>query len=505
MAWRPSIVLFALLGIVTGGLLATPPIASAQLSAPSLNNSSNGNETVAGSASAASRERLSSLSQISSPAGAFTTQYTSLISTDSDGGGAGSGVESIGSDYQIDFTATAPGAYTLTITTSISGDMHLVNDGTSASADIGTISGTQSGGSVVTGSLDIADPGGISGSGGIDAPFSDGSSATVFGISNGAPIAHNLHFVFTQIVTSAATGGDEAAIRLGQASTIGTETAGDYPGSPARTQADDGHFVTVTFTSLCGNSTIDSGPSYTEQCDEGPLNGQPGSCCNLDCTLMTDGTPCDDAEVCTNGDVCQSGACVPGPAQVCPLCQTCVSGGGCQNGPKPVCRTTVQPLQAKLLIKDKTPNIGSNQVQFKWNKGEATGVADFGAPTTTDDYALCIFAPGLVMKLDAPAGGNCPVSGTKACWKTLSIKGFAYKDSERTPNGADKVVLKAGLEGKAKTQFKGKGANLPALPLPLSLPATVQLQGENGACFEGVFSTTGLQLGTGTQFKGKAD
>jgi len=226
MAWRPSIVLFALLGIVTGGLLATPPIASAQLSAPSLNNSSNGNETVAGSASAASRERLSSLSQISSPAGAFTTQYTSLISTDSDGGGAGSGVESIGSDYQIDFTATAPGAYTLTITTSISGDMHLVNDGTSASADIGTISGTQSGGSVVTGSLDIADPGGISGSGGIDAPFSDGSSATVFGISNGAPIAHNLHFVFTQIVTSAATGGDEAAIRLGQASTIGTETAG---------------------------------------------------------------------------------------------------------------------------------------------------------------------------------------------------------------------------------------------------------------------------------------
>jgi len=78
-------------------------------------------------------------------------------------------------------------------------------------------------------------------------------------------------------------------------------------------------------------------------------------------------------------------------------------------------------------------------------------------------------------------------------------------DSERTPNGADKVVLKAGLEGKAKTQFKGKGANLPALPLPLSLPATVQLQGENGACFEGVFSTTGLQLGTGTQFKGKAD
>ena len=206
-------------------------------------------------------------STISSPAGSFTTQYTSLVSTDSDGAGAGSGVESIGSDYQVDFMATAPGAYVLTITTSISGDMHLVNDGSSASADIGPITGTETGGNVVTGTFDIADPGSVSASGGVDATFNDGSSATVFGVSNGSPVAHNLHFVFTQIVTSAAAGGDEAAIRLGQASTLGTETAGDYPGSPARTQSDDGHFVTVTLTSLCGNGNIDSGPSYTEQCD----------------------------------------------------------------------------------------------------------------------------------------------------------------------------------------------------------------------------------------------
>src|SRR4030095_16752164 len=126
-------------------LLVAPTIASAQLSAPILTNSSNANESVAGTPAAASRERLSFLDLPSSPSGSFfSTHYTSLISTDSDGAGAGSGVESIGSDYQIDFTATAPGAYTLTITTSISGDMHLVNDGTGASADIGTIRGTQS-------------------------------------------------------------------------------------------------------------------------------------------------------------------------------------------------------------------------------------------------------------------------------------------------------------------------------------------------------------------------
>jgi len=54
-------------------------------------------------------------------------------------------------------------------------------------------------------------------------------------------------------------------------------------------------------------------------------------------------------------------------------------------------------------------------------------------------------------------------------------------------------------------QLKGKGPNLPTLPLPLALPATVQLQSENGTCFEGVFSSAGQQLNDVTQLKGKAD
>jgi hypothetical protein len=503
MTYRRSHFISLALAGITGLVLAGASTARAQLSFPALTNSSNPDEAIAGTASAASRERKSFLEVLSSPAGSFVTRYSSLISTDSDGAGAGAGLESIGSDYQIDFTATAPGAYVLTVTTSLSGDMHLVNDGSSASADVGPVSGFSTGGTFTSGSFDIADPGIISGSGGGSNPMSDGSSATVFGVSNGSAVPHNLHFVFTQIVTSAAGGGDEAAVRLGINSTIGTETAGDYPGSPARTQSDDGHFVTVSITSLCGNSVLDSGPSYTEQCDDGVNNGQPGSCCAADCTFVTDGSPCDDGDVCTTPDTCQSGACTSGPPQTCPLCQTCDGGSGCVIGPKPSCKLTTAPLQAKFQIKDKTPDT-SDQVQFKWNKGMATGVAEFGSPTTTDDYALCVFNPSnaLVLQLDAPAGGVC---NTSQCWKTLSIKGFAYKDSLRTPNGVDKVVLKAGLSSKAKVQLKGKGPNLPALPLPLSLPATVQLQSENGTCFEGVFSSFGQQLNDTAQFKGKAD
>lgn len=476
--------------------------ARAQLSVPTLTNSSNPNEVVPGTASTPSRERQSFVEvDISSPAAAFTTRYTSLVTVDGDGAGASAGVESLASDYQIDFTVTVPGAYTLTVNTSISGDMHLVNDGASATADVSAVSGTSSGGTVTAGSLDLADPGSISASTGAAVGIADAGSATIFGLSNGAAVPHNLHFAFTQIVTSSSAGGDEAAVRLGIGSSVATETAGDYPGSPARVQADDGHFVTVTLTSLCGNGTIDTGPSYVEDCDTGPGNGQPGSCCAANCTFVTDGTPCSDGNVCTSGDSCQSGVCTSGPPQSCPLCQTCDGNNGCVIGPRQECKLTTAPLQAKLQIKDRTPDT-SDLVQFKWNKGVQTGVNEFGAPNTTDDYALCIFNPGLALKLDAPADGVC---GTSQCWKVINIKGYSYKDADRTPNGVDKIVLKAGLSAKAKVQLKGKGPNLPALPLPLTLPAIVQLQSENGTCFEGVFSASGQQLNDATQFKGKAD
>jgi hypothetical protein len=501
---RQDRVSLVVLAAVAGLVLAPASPSLAQLiTSPTLTNSSNADESVAGTASAPSRERKSFLEVLSSsPSGGFVTRYSSQLSVDGDGAGAGSGVESLSSDYQLDFTATAPGAYILTVTTGLSGDMHLVNDGpNSASADVGPISGASTGGTNTSGSFDIADPGSVSGNGGGDVPMSDGSSATIFGVSNGSPVPHNLHFVFTQIVTTNAGGGDEAAVRLGINSTISTETAGDYPGSPARTQSDDGHFVTVTIQSLCGNGTIDSGPSYTEQCDDGPNNGQPNDCCAADCTFVTDGSPCTDNNVCTNGDSCQSGVCVSGPPQTCPSCQTCDGNMGCIVGPKPNCKLTTSPFQSKFLIKHTTPDTG-DQVSFKWSRGAATSVSDFGSPTTTDDYALCVFNPGLVMQLDAPAGGVC---GTSQCWKTLSIKGFAYKDSLRTPDGVDKVVLKAGLAGKAKVQLKGKGSNLPALPLPLTLPATVQLQSENGQCWEGDFVTGNQQSNTSTLFKGKGN
>jgi hypothetical protein len=520
------------LAFAASGLLATS--AGAQLSLPTFVNNSNPDEVFGGSATNPSFERESATELVSSAGGGFVTRYSSLVTVDGDGAGASAGVESLTSDYTVSFTATAPGAYRLTVDTHLSGDMHLVNDSPhGGSADVSGLSCTLTGGALESGTLGLPDPGALSGAGGGDNGIDESDTGTVFGVSNGVPVSHSLRFIFSQTTGTDGSGGDEAAVRLGSTSHVSSETAGDYPGSPARTQSDDGHFVTVSITSLCGNGVIDSGPSYTEQCDAGAQNGQPGSCCNTDCTAVTagtactpdsspctndvcdgagacshpggnDGASCDDGDPCTDPDTCSGGACVGGPHTTCNLCETCQTGVGCVVGPRPSpsCKhSTVTRKSLFQMKKGSTP--ASNQAQFKWLKGELTNTTDFGDPVNTDEIGLCVFAPGRVLQMIAPAGGTC---GTKPCWKALSIKGFSYSDRLNATAGISKILLKAGLDGKAKAQIKGKGSALPTLPLPLTLPAIVQLQStHDDQCWEATFSTGGKIANDNTQFKGKGD
>jgi len=510
-------------GLVAGLLGSTPP-ASAQLSLPTFTNNSNPNETVAGTATTPSRERQSATSLASSsPGSAFVTRYTSLVTTDSDGASASAGIESMSSDYTIDFTVTAPGAYLVTVDTHLSGDFNLVNDGASgATADISGVSGSFTGGTLTSGSLDLDDPGAASGNSGGSIGIDQSGTATIFGVSDGSTMPHSLRFVFIQSATSTAN-GDEAAIRLGDTSHVATETAGDYPGNPSRTQTADGHFVTVSVMSLCGNGMVDPPlASYSEDCDEGPNNGAPDSCCASNCKFKPNGSSCDDGDACTVGDACTNGACQATSTQICGLCERCSSLGGCEIGPRlSSCKQPTVMRKASLQVKDLSTD-ASDQLVYKWTKGIETQTTEFGDPVNTDDYALCVFdgAGGLLFKSDAPHGDACNAT---ACWKTLGIKGFSYRDPERTPNGADRVQLKAGLSGKAKVQYKGKGPNLPfegsatppqfpPLTLPLTLPVTVQLQSTHtdldnphGTCFEATFSDAGASKNDGTLFKGKSD
>ena len=180
----------------------------------------------------------------------------------------------------------------------------------------------------------------------------------------------------------------------------------------------------------------------------------------------------------------------------------------CDAAPIAGCRTPAVGQKALLLIKDKTPD-DKDVVIWKWIKGAVTAKADFGSPTTTTSYQLCIYdgAPSLILGAAIPAGGLCNAASPKACWQDKPT-GFSYNDKDLTPDGIQKLILKEGLvAGKAKIILKGKGALLddPTLPITAS-PVTVQLLNAS-TCWQATYSSpfTKNVGGTSPQFKDKAD
>jgi hypothetical protein len=147
--------------------------------------------------------------------------------------------------------------------------------------------------------------------------------------------------------------------------------------------------------------------------------------------------------------------------------------------------------KATLTIVDKADPT-KDTLSYKWVSSAPVALADYGSPTTTSNYRLCIFdgAQHLQLSSAAPAGGTCTAKG-KPCWAAKKSS-FVYTDSkERTPDGLANVTLKAGTKPKKATiKFVGKKALLQSPTLPLMTPITVRVQRSDGAsCYEAVFST----------------
>ena len=191
-------------------------------------------------------------------------------------------------------------------------------------------------------------------------------------------------------------------------------------------------------------------------CSGGTCSG--GSCVPNGVPLPA-GTACDsDANACTLETCDGSGSC-----GTCDATYGCLGNeGGCGVTPSTpssiVLKTGSDPKQKKVV--------------WKW-KGLAGTIAQFGDPTTTTDYTLCVYEnapnqpPVVILRAVAPAGGMC---GTRPCW-TAKTTGFTYKDSELTPDGVASVKLKAGtaLSDETVLGVKGKGALLP-LPQTTAKP-----------------------------------
>src|SRR6185369_2461255 len=235
--------------------------------------------------------------------------------------------------HTVSFNATAPVGYKLTILQQRVGDLNRINDdvGCAGTADISGVTGA-SNVALTSGSLMFGDPGSIPNGGSTtEVDFNQFGAATIIGLSNGVPQAHMLTFTWNGSVSSNSC---EVAVRMGESSGTTLNCPGcEYPGSPSRMQVGDGHFVTVLFTPLCGDGTVDTNAG--EQCDQGMANGTAGSCCTATCQLRAAGETCrmsagacDPQETCTGtsptcpGDQKSTAVCRPS-AGVCDLTETC--------------------------------------------------------------------------------------------------------------------------------------------------------------------------------------
>ena len=150
-----------------------------------------------------------------------------------------------------------------------------------------------------------------------------------------------------------------------------------------------------------------------------------------------------------------------------------------------------------LLIKNDADDDTKDKLIFKWIKGAATTVEDFGAPAGTTSYALCLYAGTTDTSI-----GVATIAPNMTFW-TATTPGFKYKDPGGSSSGIQKVLLKSGEADKSKALVKGKGGGLPDPPAgPLPLPVTAQLvNNANDVCYEGVFNI--IKKNDTEQFKAK--
>ena len=263
----------------------------------------------------------------------------------------------------------------------------------------------------------------------------------------------------------------------------------------------------------CGNGVLDPG----EGCDAGADNGTPESCCGSDCTLRAAGetcrptsSACDIPDTCTgttaacpSDEFAPAGTPCPDDGDLCSV-DVCDGAGSCSHAfePAPGCTAPIEAGAARLTLVERTSDEG-DLVSWKWAKGPVTPNGEFGDPTTTTAYTLCIYdessgTPRLALSATAPAGGTC---GPKPCW-AVTGNGFRYANRAGTPDGLQEIVLKARLaDGQASICVKGQGVNLKPFVKDPSFIA--QLKATNGACWEATYSTATVN-GT-TMFKAKSD
>ncbi len=208
---------------------------------------------------------------------------------------------------------------------------------------------------------------------------------------------------------------------------------------------------------------------------------------------MNAGQPCDDANACTTGDVCNGGVCSGSNVadglpcddrNACSNPDVCLAGA-CSGGTAPRVGCHAPFAAPAGVVRLRQPLVGVPHLSWRWVKGEATSISEFGAPTVSTAYDLCLYSTSgasssILLQHHVAPGGLC---GSRPCWKTTR-HGFRYTDRAAANGAVTNIELHDGSDGKAMVTGLGKGAlNLP--PLPLAGTPAITMQLTNGiACWE---------------------
>lgn len=162
----------------------------------------------------------------------------------------------------------------------------------------------------------------------------------------------------------------------------------------------------------------------------------------------------------------------------------------CDPAPRAGCRTALRStLGVRNRSADESDALARNRL-----RGDATALADFGAPTADTDYALCVYAGGTgVAQIDIPA--------SPATWPRGR---GAWRFSERTGShdGARRLGLKSGDTNRAAVRLNAGGTALPELGMPLRGAVTVQLvQSASSTCWSASYSGDEVTTNTAEALK----
>jgi glucose/arabinose dehydrogenase len=178
---------------------------------------------------------------------------------------------------------------------------------------------------------------------------------------------------------------------------------------------------------------------------------------------------------------------VAGSGAVYRLTAPAAPGLACDAAPRDDCKGPFLPNRGMLAVRDH-PNPARSRLVWRWPRGTATLVNDFGTPTVDTEHAFCVYDAGsnLVVEARVGAGGTC---GSNPCWVQTPM-GFRYRDRSAAQDGIRAIVLRAGDDdGEPRIVVRGRGANLEMPPgFPLAQPLTAQLVNSAGFCWEATYS-----------------